>query len=200
MPFSRRCILLQPQPDLPVLACSVAQCLLCCPLPAAEQYTEPLEVEDLEAKGWKKFDGTRQYARDKRRQVRLQARCSGQRQACRFVARAGPQGTCLGARLGVVHGSMCRLCAHVTLCIVLSGSLPYCRLLILLPWSLHKCCISWATKCLQLVRFAHTIHTPAALLVPCRSQLLSGSTSGGRRRASAHEHTPCTPAGRRQMA
>lgn len=33
------------------------------------QYTEPLEVEDLEAISWAKYDGTRQYARDKRRQV-----------------------------------------------------------------------------------------------------------------------------------
>lgn len=43
---------------------------LCLP-PAAScmQYTEPLEVDDLEAKKWSKFDGTRQYARDKRRQV-----------------------------------------------------------------------------------------------------------------------------------
>ncbi|KAI7842490.1 hypothetical protein COHA_003844 [Chlorella ohadii] len=38
------------------------------------QYTEPLEVEDLEAKGWKKFDGTRQYARDKRRQIAIAER------------------------------------------------------------------------------------------------------------------------------
>lgn len=57
----------------------MAQCLLGFrPSPARvlpslallSQYTEPLEVEDLEAKGWRKFDGTRQYAHDKRRQVR----------------------------------------------------------------------------------------------------------------------------------
>ena len=38
------------------------------------QYTEPLVVDDLQAERMKKFDGTQQYARDKRRQLALAER------------------------------------------------------------------------------------------------------------------------------
>lgn len=38
------------------------------------QYTEPLVVDDLQAKKMKKYDGTQQYARDKRRQIAIAER------------------------------------------------------------------------------------------------------------------------------
>ena len=39
------------------------------------QYTEPLVVDDLQGEQMKKFDGTKQYARDKRRQVGCAGGC-----------------------------------------------------------------------------------------------------------------------------
>ncbi|PSC75392.1 dehydrogenase reductase SDR family member 12 [Micractinium conductrix] len=42
------------------------------------QYTEPLVVVDLQAEKMKKFDGTLQYARDKRRQIAMAERFSEQ--------------------------------------------------------------------------------------------------------------------------
>ncbi len=59
------------------------------------QYTEKLEVDDLEAEKMRKFDGTVQYARDKRRQVgALNGAC---RQCCNGLGHGWASGEAAGA-------------------------------------------------------------------------------------------------------
>ena len=146
------------------------------------QYTEPLEVEDLEAKRWNKFDGTRQYARDKRRQVRSGCAPTGPS----YSGRPSPGLAQPLASLAPAQGLQPSRPAP--------WATPMPRLRVACPPALAALAPPACGGELAPTQSS----APPGPACARRWPWPSASASGGRRRAAARAPMPCTLAGRRQ--